>query len=123
MEPPTMETVKKGKNKKREDNMSEGVRRIYTLLRGLDILCHMEVRYHQCSDIKPLPFDFLIVVNGRVGLIEYDGRQHFELVPTFHKNGEEDLKKQKEHDVIKNRFCRAKQISLLRIAHTEDKYI
>lgn len=29
---------------------------------------------------------------------EYNGRQHYEYMPVFHRNGEEDLKKQKERD-------------------------
>ena len=111
------------KSPKKGKKMSDGAKRIYTLLMGLNVLFHIEVRYAQCKDHLPLPFDFVIVINGRVGIIEYDGRQHFELVEDFHKNGEADFNKQKRHDITKNRFARDRSLSLLRVSYAEDKYI
>ena len=51
-------------------------------------------------------------------LIEYDGRQHFEVVDIW--GGEEGLKKIKINDNIKNNYCEKNGIPLLRISHLED---
>ena len=44
---------------------------------------------------------------------EYNGRQHYELVPFFHKNGVNDLKKQIKHDQLKIDVCRKLGINLI----------
>ena len=33
--------------------------------------------FEECRDKAKLPFDFLIVKNNKIGIIEFDGRQHF----------------------------------------------
>lgn len=108
-----MEPPKKSKKKR-----SEGEIRVSKLLSGLDILSKEEVRFPQCRDKNPLPFDFLIIVNGRAAVIEIDGEQHFMPVIALHV-GEEELKGIKRRDIIKNRFLRERSISLLRVSYTE----
>lgn len=64
------------------------------------------------------PFDFAIFNNGvLLGLIEYDGEQHFESVDFF--GGEEKLKLQQERDERKNKWCKENNIRLIRIPYTE----
>ena len=64
------------------------------------------------------PFDFAIFNNGvLLGLIEYDGEQHFESIEFF--GGEEKLKLQQERDERKNKWCKDNNISLIRIPYTE----
>lgn len=64
------------------------------------------------------PFDFAIFNNGvLLGLIEYDGEQHFESVDFF--GGEEKLKLQQERDERKNKWCEENNIRLIRIPYTE----
>lgn len=64
------------------------------------------------------PFDFAIFNNGvLLGLIEYDGEQHFESVDFF--GGEEKLKLQQERDKRKNKWCKENNIRLIRIPYTE----
>jgi hypothetical protein len=101
---------------------SEGARRITTLLLGMDVLFHKELYYHQCRDRSPLRLDFFVVVKGRVGVIEYDGRQHFEVTSVF-KVDAEKLAEGRKRDIIKNRFLRDRSISLLRISYQEDATI
>lgn len=55
------------------------------------------------------------------GVIEYDGVQHYEPVDFF--GGEEGLKKSKERDKMKDDYCRANNIPLLRIPYWEFKNI
>lgn len=115
---PTQKTPKT----KKKNELSAGAQKIKTLLEGMDVLFTMEVSYSQCKDKNVLRFDFQIIVNGRVAMIEYDGKQHFEETPVF-KIDAVKLAKSKQRDIIKNRFCRDKSISLLRIAYTEDDHI
>lgn len=64
------------------------------------------------------PFDFAIFNNGvLLGLIEYDGEQHFESIEFF--GGEEKLKLQQERDERKNKWCKENNIKLIRISYTE----
>jgi len=64
------------------------------------------------------PFDFAIFKDGKLlGLIEYDGQQHFEAVELW--GGEEQLKIQQERDTRKNQWCKENNIRLIRIPYTE----
>lgn len=64
------------------------------------------------------PFDFAIFKNNQLlGLIEYDGEQHFEAVELW--GGEEQLKIQQERDEKKNQWCQENNIRLIRIPYTE----
>ena len=64
------------------------------------------------------PFDFAIFnQNKLLGLIEYDGEQHFKAVKIW--GGEEKLKIQQERDERKNQWCKENNIRLIRIPYTE----
>ena len=64
------------------------------------------------------PFDFAIFRQGQLlGLIEYDGEQHFKAIELW--GGEEKLKIQQERDERKNRWCKENNIRLIRIPYTE----
>lgn len=57
--------------------------------------------------------------------IEYDGRQHYEYVPFFHKNNQENFVKQKQRDAFKRDACSRYGITLIEIpytVHKEDLY-
>jgi hypothetical protein len=80
-----------------------------------------------CKDKRWLPFDFFIIVNGHCGIIEYDGAQHFQIVPRFHGSdpilAAEAFDKQRRHDIVKNNFTLAMNISILRISYLDDSKI
>ena len=64
------------------------------------------------------PFDFAIFEENKLlGLIEYDGEQHFKSVEIW--GGEEQLKIQQERDQRKNEWCKDNNIRLIRIPYTE----
>ena len=99
--------------------------------RGENIICEIlksesidfmrEYRIDGCMDVRPLPFDFAIFEDGALsGLIEYDGRQHFESIEHF--GGEESLLGTIKRDGIKNQYCQENDIPLLRIPYTKCKY-
>ena len=48
---------------------------------------------------------------------EYQGVQHYEYIPYFHKNGIDDLYKQQSHDNIKRRECKKRGIHLIEVSY------
>lgn len=65
------------------------------------------------------PFDFALFNNKEqlIGLIEYDGAQHFFPVEFF--GGEEKFQQQQENDNNKNEWCANNNIHLERIPYTD----
>jgi hypothetical protein len=81
-----------------------------------------QVRFDDCRNKKPLPFDFGInFVNREWLLIEYHGIQHFEITEFF--GGRKALKDVQKHDKIKEKYCRKNKISLLMIPYWEKNNI
>ena len=73
-----------------------------------------EVRFKDCKNKNPLPFDFKIDQNGKIILIEVDGFQH------YYENqytSKERLETQKKIDKIKTEYCKQKGYTLLRIPY------
>lgn len=75
-------------------------------------------RFEDCRDQLPLPFDFAIYDGGKLRfIIEYDGEQHYSPVSIF--GGQKQLDYIQKHDSIKNEYCRAFNIPLLRLTHND----
>ena len=51
---------------------------------------------------------------------EYNGIQHYEYVPHFHRNGESDFLDQRERDIKKYKICREHGIELILIPNQFD---
>lgn len=76
----------------------------------------------QCRDILPLPFDFFIKEYNV--LVEIDGEGHYypcNFNQIGAKKAQATFEITKEHDVIKNEFCKNNNIPLLRIPYTSFK--
>ena len=73
-------------------------------------------RFENCKDKYVLSFDFFIPSHNIC--IEFDGRQHFEVVKHF--GGIDSLNLQIEHDNIKNKYCYDNSIELHRIRYDQD---
>lgn len=57
----------------------------------------------KCGFKGYMRYDIAIFENNNLlGFIEYDGKQHYEYVPHFHRNGISDFIKQQEKDKIKD---------------------
>lgn len=99
--------------------MSKGEEKIASLLRQARILFKREVIFYDLKRKNNLRFDFAIYKNGQlIGIIEYDGEQHFHQVKHFQKT-KKDFQKTQEYDRIKNSYCLAHNIPLYRIPYTE----
>lgn len=90
---------------------SKGELYISMLLENNGIQYSTQYKIKECKDKKPLPFDFMIEINGVKKLIEFDGSQHYKT----NSWGRES--KTMEHDKIKNDYCEANNIPLLRIPY------
>lgn len=73
--------------------------------------------FSDCKYVNTLHFDFAIFYNDNLlGLVEYDGKQHFEPIDFF--GGKDGFEKTKKRDEIKNAYCKTHNIPLLRIPYT-----
>ena len=93
---------------------SIGERRIRQYLERHCIPYIPEAWFHDCRDIKPLPFDFYLNENNTI--IEFDGKQHFYDGKKFFHNTY-DYEITKRHDKIKNKYCEDNSINLIRIPY------
>ena len=99
--------------------MSKGEEKIISLLRQARIPFKREVTFYDLKRKDNLRFDFAIYKNNQlIGIIEYDGEQHFHQVKHFQKT-KKDFQKTQEYDRIKNSYCLAHNIPLYRIPYTE----
>lgn len=100
---------------------SKGVSLIKILLEKNNISYETEKTFLDCRSPKGnlMKFDFYI---ENKYLIEFDGEQHF-LPEKFNYSidGEKKLNCQKEYDEIKNKWCKEKNIILIRIPYTHLK--
>lgn len=95
---------------------SDGEKIIRKFLESHNINFEQEKRFEDCRDVRPLPFDFYLPEYNLI--IEFDGQHHFE---ENHNRGNYEITKR--HDEIKNRYCKDKNINLLRIPYWEGNNI
>lgn len=94
---------------------SKGSRRVKTFLNKYKIRYITEYRFSDCKFKRTLPFDFYLP-NYNI-CIEYDGRQHYEIVKAF--GGMDAFIDTKIRDTIKNKYCENNNIKLIRIPYWE----
>lgn len=98
---------------------SKGEMAISKVLDDLKIDYEEQYKIKECKHKLPLPFDFAIFSNKQLEcLIEFDGEQHFK--PRF---GKDNFVITRRNDKIKDDYCEANGINLIRIPYTEIKNI
>ena len=97
-----------------KSNMSLGELRIDEYLQRKNIEYHWQKRFADCRDKNMLPFDFYLPAYNTI--IEFDGEQHYRETKKFGKQSFEITKK---HDEIKNKYCKEKGITLIRIDYQD----
>ena len=105
--------------------ISHGENEIFRLLTEKKCNFKKEVRFKDCRDKLPLPFDFAVYryddPEKLLFLIEFDGWGHYSYRSTAKFNKTlEDLKKVQKHDHIKTKYCHDNNIPLLRIRKVLD---
>lgn len=72
------------------------------------------------TEISLLRFDFAVDLNNKLYLIEFDGKQHFNIESQFGDNNkEEKFNKIVANDKKKDKYCKDNNIPLLRIPYWE----
>jgi hypothetical protein len=89
---------------------SSGEMLIRNVLDTKNITYVQEKRFDDCRDKKPLPFDFYIPEYNLI--VEFDGQHHY-----YPVRGEDHHHMTVRHDKIKNDYCKANGIELLRIPY------
>lgn len=106
---------------------SQGELRITETLQKLNIYYKPQYKNDTCRNINELPFDFAILKNNEVlFLIEYQGEQHFRPVDFYgrpHEDSIEAFAYTLKTDKIKNDWCSASGIKLLKISYYDYKTI
>jgi very-short-patch-repair endonuclease len=96
-------------------NFSKGERKIEKYLIDNNIKFEVQKKFNDCLNIQPLLFDFWI--ESKKILIEFDGIQHFK--PLGFQGGDKKLEYTIKCDNIKDKYCKDKNINLLRISYKE----
>lgn len=97
---------------------------IYKFLKNNHFTFEEQYKFNNCRNILPLPFDFALFNEHKklIGLIEFDGRQHFE---PYSFNGEDEkiaisnYQECARRDMIKTNYCKQNHIKLLRITYED----
>lgn len=97
---------------------SNGELWIASILKECGVDYETQVSYNDCRYINPLRFDFRVVTEKGVTLIEYQGIQHYEPVEFF--GGAEEYQNVVCRDEIKRDYCKKQGIHLLEIPYTYD---
>lgn len=103
-------------------NTSYGERLIEDYLNSNNIQFQMEFRIPECKSKNPLPFDFAIWIDGKLGLIEFNGQQHYTTGPQYYSCPKK-LKSQQKRDLIKSNYCSLHKIPLLVIPYWDKENI
>lgn len=104
---------------------SKGEKKVARYLRKNNINYVSQKTFNDCRYKNPLRFDFFFEINDNKFLIEYNGRQHYEVV-NFSTNIESNVKVFRDsqiNDKIKLEYCKDKNIPLLVIHYQDFKSI
>ena len=99
-------------------NESKGEKIIEEFLINNNIKYIKQYKFDNCKYKYKLPFDFYLPNYNTC--IEYDGKQHFEIIKYW--GGEDNFNKIKIRDEIKNNYCKINNIKLIRIKYDDNIY-
>lgn len=94
-------------------NQSKGEIRIRRYLENNNITYNEQYKFEDCKAQRKLPFDFYLPNYNLI--IEYDGKQHFEISSFF--GNIDSFIGIKVRDTIKNIYCEKNNITLIRIPY------
>lgn len=101
---------------------SKGHTKVRNILENLLIKYEEEYKFEECRYKRCLPFDFSILINNSLALIEYQGIQHYIPISFGSKRatGEQKFEIYQERDNIKKKYCIDNNIPLLCLKYDED---
>ncbi len=93
----------------------KGENKIESILKNMKVPYENQFSFPDCRYKNPLFFDFKIVVNNNIGLIEFNGQQHYEIINTNIFNFDEIILR----DNVKRKYCEKNSIKLLEIRYDQ----
>ncbi|OFX38698.1 MAG: hypothetical protein A2X08_13065, partial [Bacteroidetes bacterium GWA2_32_17] len=99
--------------------ISKGENRVESFLKNRQIKYKVQYFFKDCRDRRKLSFDFAIFINDKVGLIEYQGIQHYEQIGFGGDTTNSVFEKSIRRDLVKADYAKTKEIPLLLISYTE----
>lgn len=98
---------------------SKGEYYINKYLNELHIKYKTQFKFSDCRNQIPLRFDFTIFDDDKIKcLIEFQGRQHYEVIDGY-KDSKEDLELRQKRDEIKRQYCKEHNLRLVEIPYTD----
>ncbi len=98
-------------------NLSKGELKILNYLKKHNIKYEPQYKFPDCRDKYPLPFDFMVEINGVRRCIEFQGGQHYHPVNRF--GGKKAFDALVKRDAIKKKYCEDHSIPLLIVDYRE----
>ncbi|WP_134351103.1 hypothetical protein [Flavobacterium psychrophilum] len=98
---------------------SKGEKIIYEVLKKLNVKFEAQYKFEDCIHKNKLPFDFAVFINAKTKLIEFHGKQHYELNNYFHSKSELKFKECLIRDKIKQDYAEENKIDLLIIPYNQ----
>jgi len=102
-------------------HISKGEQKIEKYLKQNGIKYKRQYSFEDCYfNIKgKLRFDFIIYVNNKIKVVEFQGIQHYKPIDYF--GGKKGFSYQKKRDAIKRNYCKKNKIPLLEIPYYDLK--
>ncbi|HTA26500.1 MAG TPA: DUF723 domain-containing protein [Bacteroidia bacterium] len=97
----------------------KGEKKVEDFLIGRKIKYEWQYSFEDCIATRKLSFDFAIFINDKIGLIEYQGEQHYFQIGFGKDTANSTLEKNIRHDKIKEDYAKDNEIPLLLIPYTE----
>jgi hypothetical protein len=109
----------KGGRRCRYCRQSKGERLIESVLQTMGCTFVRQYKNPACKNKRSLPFDFAIMNNNSIKIIEYQGKQHYEPLSFGSKGDIANINFQyiKHNDDIKKRWCERNHIEFLEIPY------
>ena len=100
---------------------SHGEKLVEKILKKYNYDYSIQRKFKECKNKRKLPFDFAVIKNNKIYLIEYQGRQHYSPASFGSKtiNAQDVFELLQKKDKIKRDFCKKNKIPLLAIPYLE----
>lgn len=95
---------------------SKGERKVKAILDELGVTYKQQESFKDLKDKHPLRFDFTVYQDNKlIAIIEFNGIQHYKPISVF--GGDEALRVQEKHDLMKIQYCVDHGLYLLQIPY------
>lgn len=98
-------------------NQSKGEKAVAEVLSNLGCCFQRQFKFNSCKNKRSLPFDFMVMTENGMKVIEFQGKQHYEPCGFGSENNFDNLFNVQKRDGIKKAWCDTNNIPLLVIPY------